>query len=358
MHENMENSANFLDKSKSYCNWRPLFNKNERIELTDLPITTKYVIPGLAYNNNHIINDGKSISQNIVDSLMNTIEIDRIHYNLLRIAWYRSNFSYQGNPIGLELHLVLNNFRSVNNITFVIPLDLPSNSDNIISTSQEATLDNTNDVTESFANIFYDRNLGDELTGFTSNVHLIKNSKNVNNKKKIVKKNIHNAIRNHNFDTKNDAEYGTGIHNSTIVNDIVKLDYFNSNNKHAHIQNSFPDINFVGNIDDNIQDEIGLFDLNINYNKPYDIEKINLNNLLFDTNQIPTYQCCKESTGPLLQLNFSNLEIILQNNSLFNILKEDNGNTLYITEPFPFDEMIGLYIRNVITDNDVDYVKP
>ena len=104
---------------------------------------------------------------------------------------------------------------------------------------------------------------------------------------------------------------------------------------------------------------------NINYERnKYNLvsdnisNNINLDNLITNTNQIPTYQCCKESIGPLIKIDFCNLEIILKNTSKFYKLFEERGNSLYISDPFPYDETIGLYIRNVIIDDNINYIVP
>jgi hypothetical protein len=314
-YEKMDNNVQFLDSTKSLFIHNKIFEKHELIEITNIPTCKKILYPNLSSNYNNIVNNEISISQSMVDFLINTIEIDSLNYNLLKLEWKRSKFLYKNKPVGLELHILLNSFKGGNNISIVIPLDLKQQ----------------NKTTESFVNLFYYTDMNNEINGYINNDNYIH----------LKKSNIINE---------NDDLY-TEIAN--VDTNIIKHNYFNANKTYANIKNSFPDINISGDIFENINKEKGKYNLNLEYNN-----NINLDNLLTNTNEIPTYQCCKESIGPLVNLHFCNLDAILKNITIFYKLFDETGKILYITDPLPYNEDIGLYIRNVIIDENVNYIVP
>ena len=167
------------------------------------------------------------------------------------------------------------------------------------------------------------------------------------NKKKLIDINLQKNTIINDFDN-------NYIKNAQVEKKIIKNNYFNKNNIYANIKNSFPDINDNGNIFDNIKNDLDKYNLNLKNNNL--INDTNLDNLIFNINQIPTYQCCKASIGPLINFDFSNLEIILKNINKCYKLMEERGNILYITDPYPYNENIGLYIRNVIKDDNINYI--
>jgi hypothetical protein len=189
-------------------------------------------------------------------------------------------------------------------------------------------------MVESFINLFYYKNLNEEINGYKNNDNYIN----------LKKSNLINE---------NDIQY-TNI--SEVDKKIITMNYFNRNNTYANIKNSFPDINDNGDIYNNINNDYNKYNLNLEYNDSF--TNINLDNLIINVNQVPTYQCCKESVGPIINLDFCNLQHILNNTTKFYKLFEESGQTLYITDPLPYNENIGLYIRNVIIDENINYIVP
>jgi hypothetical protein len=100
------------------------------------------------------------------------------------------------------------------------------------------------------------------------------------------------------------------------------------------------------------------FRLNLKYKRKYNIKKINTNLLLNEKNNIPIYQCCKNTIGTITQINLCILKNIIESNNKFYIIKEENGNTNLITEPNIINEEAGLFIKNNIQkDENLIYLK-
>lgn len=287
---NLTNNYNlFKNKISSYLKYNNVYKSNELIEITNLLQCSKRINIDYGYNENTINNNNISIYQNIIDPLLHTIELDGNNYNLMSIAFKKTQFSWNHQEIGLAIHLKHTNYLSVSHMTIIIPLDLIK-------------------PVENFKNIFYNKKLS---TIFEDDTYL-----------------------------------------NNIADDekeIIKKDYFNLNNNYANIGNSFPDIN--ENKNENTIKEINIFNLNIQHKKNFNIDNI------ISINNIPSYQCCTDSIGPLIKIIFCNIEATINNNNKFFSLKESN-NLILITEPMPFSEEIGLYIRsNIIKDTNEIYIK-
>lgn len=131
--------------------------------------------------------------------------------------------------------------------------------------------------------------------------------------------------------------------NADILNDGGQYDWQDLNDIEDHlfdfnkqkIQNSFADI---GNLDDNYSND--QFNLLIdNQDNKVDI---------LDINDIPIYQCCKNTIGNYTNINLCNLANLVKSNKKYYTLNEENGNKCYISEPIMFDETIGFEIRKKI----------
>jgi hypothetical protein len=290
---NLTNHYNaFLNGISSYFIHDKIYKLNELIEITNLPQCTKTVNIDYGYNENTINNNNVSIYQNIIDPLSHTIELDGNNYNLLSIAFKKTQFSWKQQEIGLAIHLKHTNYLAMHTMTIIIPLDLVK-------------------PIEDFKNIFYNKKLSTLLEDDTYLNNIAEDEK-----------------------------------------EIIRKDYFNLNNNYANIGNSFPDINENIYENNNTVKKINTFNLNIQYNKKFDIDNI------ISINNIPSYQCCKNSVGPLSKIIFYNIESIINNSNIFYSLEEESNNLILITEPNPFSEDIGLYIRsNIIKDTSINYIK-
>ena len=96
----------------------------EKEEITKLSKTKKEIFLKYGNNNNYILNDGRKIYQNCTRYLENTAIIDGYRFGLARLEWHKSVLSWNGNKIGLELHVVHTDVESQDSVIFVFPLSL------------------------------------------------------------------------------------------------------------------------------------------------------------------------------------------------------------------------------------------
>jgi hypothetical protein len=142
------------------------YSKEETIEITTLPFCRKNISIIYGNNYNFITNDSKSIGQDILDPHANTVEIDGKNYNLTKVLFKRSKLNWQNKNIGLELHLIHNNYESNKNVIFIIPLDLVNNPKkniegfrNIFYNTMDKTIKTANELvdgTQNFVNNLHD----------------------------------------------------------------------------------------------------------------------------------------------------------------------------------------------------------
>jgi hypothetical protein len=122
-----DHNFEYLNSKSSTFLKNNVYSLNELIELNALPKCTKTIKFDYGSNYNLIVNNSISIYQDIIDPLQHTIYIDNINYNLTSLRWKLSKLSYNGIPVGLELHLVHQNFNSLHKLNIVLPLDLINN---------------------------------------------------------------------------------------------------------------------------------------------------------------------------------------------------------------------------------------
>ena len=247
------------------------------IEITELPLYQGHVDANYQCNINTINNNSTSLFQEIVDPLSSTCDINFNNYNLIKVEFRKSKFSYNNNAVGLELHLVHINYDSLPNYNIIIPLDL--------------TNDPYYDNTENFVNILY-------------------------KKMDFTVKPYENEFAKITDETQLDA---TILKNNNIYNII--------------------------------QGEKGIFNLNLNYKRPYDIILTSVNEFIDDSNLIINYECCGTIIGQVKQFNLFLLNSIINSTSNFHKIQDENENIYLISEPIPFNEDIGLLIRTNLIDN-------
>ncbi len=160
IHLIIQNSENMTDHNFKYLNSKSsvfvtsdLYANNEQIEISTLANCSMNFIFDYGSNYNNIINNEISIYQDIINPLEHTIELDNINYNLTSVRWKLSKFTYNNMNVGLDLHLVHQNFNSIYKLIIVIPLSLTGN--NIVPYSNEK---------ETFKNIGYNNFVKDIVT--------------------------------------------------------------------------------------------------------------------------------------------------------------------------------------------------
>ena len=166
----IQNSEKMTDHNFKYLNSKSstfvnndLYANNEQIELTTLASCPINFTFDYGTNYNSIINNNISIYQDINNPLEHTIELDNINYNLTSVRWKLSKFTYNNMNIGLDLHLVHQNFNSIYKLIIVVPLSLTS--DSILPYSNNK---------ETFKNIGYNNFVKDIVTDTTVTNNSIK----------------------------------------------------------------------------------------------------------------------------------------------------------------------------------------
>lgn len=80
-----------------------LLKKGEKIDLLDLPYCDEKFKASYSSNTNHIVNDGSKIYQDVQKPYEQTAEISDKPQGLTQISWKKSYFTWNDQPIGLEL---------------------------------------------------------------------------------------------------------------------------------------------------------------------------------------------------------------------------------------------------------------
>jgi len=96
----------------------------KKAEITKLNIVKPQIFLRYSNNNNHLYNDGRTLYQDCVRFIKNRAIIDGHRYCLTKIYWTKSVLSWNGQDVGLELHLVHSLVESHKTIVIVFPLSL------------------------------------------------------------------------------------------------------------------------------------------------------------------------------------------------------------------------------------------
>ena len=324
--ENMINNNNntFLNNGTSLIIKNDIYKPNEPIEITKLPTCERKIKVDYGLNIENIINDSITISQNINDPLLHTIEIDDHNYNLIKIEWRKTNFTINNKPIGLSLHLIHNDYKSINNFIIIIPLDLSIENKSVENNNVENNnVENNNVENNNVENNNIENNNVENNNVENNNVEGFKNTlyKKMTDYTKIY--NPTNIINN----------------SANVKDSILNNNSINPNNENIIVKNKF--------------------NLSFDYlNKSYDVKKINVNLLFKKDANIPKYECCGKTIGQTLHTSLCPLKTIIENNNKYYIIKEENGNYNLITEPSVYSKEKGLLIRNYIkNDSNLVYIK-
>jgi hypothetical protein len=359
---------------------RKFFSQKQPIEITTLPLCNKIFKVDYTLNTNTVNNDDKGVSQDIAEPMIQTVEIGGVDYNLSKVEWKTSPFSWKDKQVGIDLHLIHTNYKSMTTVTILIPLDLLSasiiaNSSEAVKLPQSSSLNPINSLeTNSSSNSIKSEEKSENVNSSnpinsTSIIDLSNTTKilkptlvfNFDDPIKTVK--ILEDFKDINYNKMDESfsivESITGVDENiyaTLTNETDKAKYFNLDHTLADIRNSFADI---GTLNGNTLIDIGKFNLQIEYSRNYDINKHSVNKLLDSFTQIPNYQCCSKVIGPLIGINLCPLKKIIESNPQFYILEQENGNVIFITQPSPFNETIGLYLRDSVKqDMSVKYLIP
>jgi len=239
-------------------------------------------------NINPIYNNNISIYQEILDPQSHVTTINGKDYYLTQVEFKKSNLSWNNKPVGLELQLIHTDYSSVHNTKIILPLDLTDNPSIVTSKNVESSI-NLTDTLHNAENILGSKN----MANIVSNPII-----------KVVNNLASNPIN--------------------LLNNIVSTA-----------------TNLVKSVEKNIHD------LGIKYNFNFDLNKVN--NLINNNNFIvPKYNCCRATVGSQQTFYLCEIATIINNMPKYSILKEENGNTFYISHPVPFNITLGNSILNNI----------
>ena len=112
------------------------------------------------------------------------------------------------------------------------------------------------------------------------------------------------------------------------------------------------------NTNNRIQKEKNMYNLNLNYRRPYDINSVTVNQFINKENLVVNYECCGTIIGNMKQFNLCLLNTIINSMSNFRVIQDRNSDRYLLGEPIPFNEDIGLLMRSNLNDNpNITYVK-
>ena len=99
-------------------------NKKKFKEINELDSEYIAIHSNYTSNNNHILNDGFKIFQEILDPSQNNIVLSGHRYNLSNIEFHLGTTTFKYKKVGLELHLVHSNAVGLGSARIIIPLSL------------------------------------------------------------------------------------------------------------------------------------------------------------------------------------------------------------------------------------------
>ncbi len=314
----IQRSENMTDHNFKYLNSKAslfvsndLYTTDERIELTSLPNCDVDFTYDYGSNYNNIVNNEISVFQDIINPLEHTIEIDNINYNLISVRWKLSKFSYNNLNVGLDLHLIHQNYNTLSKIIIVVPLSL------------------TNDgALETFKNIGYKKFINDIVSYADKNI----NENTINDIVSYADKNI----------------------NENTINDIVS--YADKNINENTIKNLI--IPIKDKTKKFINSKKNTYNLQIKKLVKKIKNNFSLNKLIPSPVLVPEYECCGNKIGQSARFNLCDIQNLLQENKKYYQLEDKEANKYFITEPIEFNEEVGLNImNNIVYDNSILYLK-
>lgn len=104
-----------------------LLKPGQTFEILDLPYCNEKFKVEYGTNTNYVLNDGKKIFQDMLKPYEQKAFIGSEEQGLTQISWKKSFFTFNGKPVGLELHFAHTNPKTGKRIRVIFPLSLDSN---------------------------------------------------------------------------------------------------------------------------------------------------------------------------------------------------------------------------------------
>ena len=341
-------------------------SKKGRLEITDFELIPIPIKIDFGSNYNNITNSNEMIFMDIQKPEYNKAVIGNINYNLSKICWEKSQLNWNGNEIKLELRLIFLNPGNGKWINIIFPL----------------MFDNVKKI-ENFDDNFYDLDNVIFKTSYNEVIDKISPSLKTgeilpdleskyitfpDKQQKLDTKTLANQIFQDNIKLKNDLQSGylNNFNDSSNLNPNVILQ--EKKNRSKPLENYLLD---------DVNKNLSVFDIskidvnNIpkNYNLKYIREylnQINFNNLvkdipnvkytinelssllyldhlIVDSIIIPDYVCCNPNitSTQFINTDLYDLQLKVLNQHKFYCTKSLDQSPTYITQPYPYNSLIG-----------------
>jgi len=325
-----------------------LLDKNGRLEITKTLLSCIPMKIELTNNYNKIVNTSDIINYDIIRPEENRAIIFNKHYNLTKISWERSLLNWYGQPINLELRLSFTNHDTGLSIYIIFPLIF------------------IKDVQiENFQDDYYNSNNKFQTS--------------YSRKKELVSSSMKSGIMYPKFEEKNILPHNLNfgilpnqLDDSKLTKNVVLKNMTLSNIKSESLYKDYKSILPGINLDKlDLSDIQNNFDFS--YIKDY-LNKINFNNLVESINNIkytikeassiigldylivepsiiPTYICCSPESVSIdyINTNLKDLESKILNQNKFYCTQSLDKSITYITQPYPYNQIMGNKIYNSLT---------
>jgi len=360
----------------------PVIKNTDSTGKTHIDLLPKMRVPmkmDLVTNTNFIINTGNEIYQDILQTESNKSYIFNIRYNFMQVSWVLSSLLWFCNDIKLEMRITNVNPDDGKKVQIVFPLMLTKIPENFSDTYFDFDLNNFKSELKSSPYKFGDTKKGliyPVSTECENKKLLIEKVKNKYNKviaeEEIRKIDDNTMIK--------EIQRETALLNNQMLDGIMRpvteTKYFKKNRVYSKgkdfhpiskVKNALKNLNYdkiniksipkstdlsnfsnilKANNFNTVTDKIN----NVKYSDKDAETILNLNSLLVDHNLIPEYICCTPITGELLTFDFKKLQEKILAQDSFYYTSANDGSLIFITQPQPFDEIIGNTIIKNLTD--------
>jgi len=340
-------------------------SKAGRLEITDFQLNCIPIKIDFGTNYNNISNSNDMIFMDIQKPEYNRAVIGNVNYNLSKICWEKSQLNWNKNEIKLELRLIFLNPENGKWINIIFPLFF----NNVkIENFEDHFYDLDNIVFKTSFNEVIDKISPSMKTG---SIFPDLESKNItfpDKQQKLDTKTLANQIFQDNIKLKNDLQSGY-LNNfndsSNLKPNVILQERKNSTKpKENYLED---DVKKILSVFDNSKIDINNIPKNynlkylreylnqINFNKlvkdipnvKYTMNELSsllyLDNLIVDSIIIPDYICCNShiTSTQFINSDLYDLQLKVLNQHKFYCTQSLDQSTTYITQPYPYNSLIG-----------------
>jgi len=385
-------------------------NKKGRVNINTLPKCQLPIKANYSTNTNIMINDGKKIIQDMIKPNEQKSIIANESHDLKQVAWTKSKLNWYGVEIPLEIRLTHINtvtqnlthiifpiklvdtdkkesfYNTIENFSNLLNFDIISKLDNEINnlskTDLVSNLGNLSktDIISKLGNEINNLSktdliskLGNEIGNLSKTDIISKLSNEVNNLSKtdlvsklgnLSKTDIASKLDNEiNNLSKTDiiSKLSNEISNLSKKEIIIKVKEIDS--KLTDVKVDKLDLKSLITTNVNLENlNKKLKDMNFNKivkkfnNQKFSLNDINsllnLNTLVEDKENIPTYNCCAPNFGKVINVNLCPTATKVLDQETFYYLTGNDNSIILITKPQPFDKISGQKILNNLDNYD------